>query len=308
MTALAVGLGLTLLLLAGLVWHYLLAPLLRLNQALDQSADHTQEVNQPLQNHPLLKLERDAAWSRHPVGRILARAGQQYNQLYHSTMLDKQAELDALQSQINPHFLYNTLESIRGKAYSEGQQEIAEMTEALSSFFRYSISRKGNDVTLEEELINIQNYFKIQQFRFDNRFQLEIDLPDATSLYHCRLPKLTLQPIVENAIYHGLEEKMGQGKIRITAFANDQRTVITIADNGVGIPEDTLTQLRDRLDESSPLPAGSQGRTRNTGIALHNVNRRLKLMYGPASGLSINSSPGFGTDVEITLPSPPPTP
>lgn len=275
-----------------LSWRRFVSPLATLDVAM--------YLNDPKTNPLYRVLEQNSSWKDYSVGRILFELSNSYRQEYSSNILDKQAELYTLQSQINPHFLYNTLESIRGKAYAEGQNDIAEMTEALSSFFRYSISRKGNTVTMEEELINVRNYFKIQQFRFDNRFNLDIRLQNRDELIYCRLPKLTLQPLVENAIYHGLEEKMGQGRITISAFATDARIVIKVSDNGIGIPEDTLAAIRDSLHDLNKEPLISDNR--NTGIALNNVNRRIKLLYGETFGLSINSTLGFGTDLEITIP------
>ena len=218
---------------------------------------------------------------------------------YASDILNKQAELDALQSQINPHFLYNTLDSIRGQALAEGVEDIADMTEALSTFFRYSISNRNNIVTLEEELENVQNYFMIQQFRFNNRFRLQM-LPFSRQLLErCRLPKLTLQPILENTILHGMEGKIGPGTITIRVDETENRTVITISDDGAGMNEETLLRLQSRLRGDEPV---EMKRSRGSGIALPNVNRRIKLLFGEDYGLYVMSTLGLGTDVEISLP------
>ena len=223
----------------------------------------------------------------------------QLEKAYATDILNKQAELDALQSQINPHFLYNTLDSIRGQALSEGAEDIADMTEALSTFFRYSISNRNHIVTLEEELENIQNYFVIQQFRFNNRFRLSIPPIPPALLEGCRLPKLTLQPILENTILHGMEEKLGPGAITIRVTATDSRTLLTISDDGAGMSEETLLRLQEKLRGDGPV---SLQRARGSGIALPNVNRRIKLLFGEEYGLRVMSTPGLGTDVEISLP------
>lgn len=124
-------------------------------------------------------------------------------------ILNKQTELTALQSQINPHFLYNTLETIRGQALIDDNEEIAKMVEALSAFFRYSISRKGNLVTLRDELANIENYMLIQRYRFNNRFSMEVLIDEEDEeAFDFLIPRLIIQPVVENAIFHGLEEKL----------------------------------------------------------------------------------------------------
>lgn len=220
-------------------------------------------------------------------------------QQYTSDILYKQAELDALQSQINPHFLYNTLDSIRGQALAEGAEDIADMAEALSTFFRYSISNRNNVVTLDEELENVQNYFMIQQFRFNKRFCLQIPPFPRELGESCSLPKLTLQPILENAILHGVEGKIGPGTITIRVVSTDNRTVITISDDGTGMSEETLQRLQERLSSNIPVPLT---RTKGGGIALPNANRRIKLLFGEEYGIRVMSTLGLGTDVEIVLP------
>lgn len=214
-------------------------------------------------------------------------------------ILCRQAEMDALQSQINPHFLYNTLDSIRGQALAEGAEDIADMTEALSTFFRYSISNSNNVATLAEELENVRNYFMIQQFRFSNRFHLEICPFPQELLEECRMPKLTLQPILENCILHGMEQVMGQGTITIRVEATDLRTILTVSDNGAGMQEEVLLRLQSRLRQDTKDP---QTETKRFGIALPNVNRRIQLLFGKEYGLRVMSTLGQGTDVEICLP------
>ena len=124
---------------------------------------------------------------------------------YESKVLSKQMQYQALQSQINPHFLYNTLDSIRGEALMAGNENIASMTERLSRFFRYCISNKGNIATIRDEINNILDYFYIQEYRFGDKFHLEIEVDE--ECYSYKIPQMTLQPIVENAIFHGLERK-----------------------------------------------------------------------------------------------------
>lgn len=214
----------------------------------------------------------------------------------------RQAEYLALQNQINPHFLYNTLEGIRGEALMAGQDNIANMTEALSTFFRYTISDVGHSVTVEQELQSVENYFIIQKFRFEDRLNLTVNLPEhKQDALNCYMPKLVLQPIVENAIVHGIEPKVGVGNIIITITITEKRLLITISDDGVGMDKEQLTQLQERLNvrfiDKPEIVKGKRG-----GIALVNVNNRLKLMYGEEYGLTIYATPGVGTDVEIALP------
>ena len=222
------------------------------------------------------------------------------NREYRAKVLKKQAELNALQSQINPHFLYNTLESIRGEALIEGMDEIADMTEALGNFFRYSISSKGSLVTLEDELNNIQNYYLIQKFRFGERINLKVDMEDRDAIIGFRMPKLIIQPIVENAIFHGLENKIGKGTITISIAVTDQRLVLVISDDGSGIREDKLLEMNERLQKG--IDFSERTEDGGSGIALYNVNQRIKLCFGDEYGIHVYSMLDNGTDVVITLP------
>ncbi len=216
----------------------------------------------------------------------------------------RQAQFLALQNQINPHFLYNTLEGIRGEALGAGLNNVAEMTEALARFFRYTISNPDNFVLLEDELANIENYFIIQQYRFGSRLQLAVEYDDprnSNAILGYKLPKLTLQPIVENAIIHGIERKVGTGTVRIKLETTQTRLLITIADDGVGMAEQRLEQLNERLNNSS-LDYINPDSEQQGGIAVVNVNKRIQLLFGEEYGICVYSTQGVGTDVEITLP------
>ena len=215
----------------------------------------------------------------------------------------KQAEYLALQNQINPHFLYNALEGIRSEALIEGMDDIAKMTEALATFFRYTISQMDNLVTLEDELQNVENYYIIQQYRFGDRLKLIVsyDETDEKEVLGYLLPKLTLQPIVENAIYHGIERKVGAGNVHIRISSSDKYFIISISDDGIGIKEDKLQELSKRL-RSMSIDAVSPNAHRENGVATINVNNRIKLLFGEEYGLNIYSTYNLGTDVEILLP------
>lgn len=215
----------------------------------------------------------------------------------------RQAQYLALQNQINPHFLYNTLESIRSEALIAGLTSVADMTEALATFFRYTISKVENLVSVEEELENCRTYFRIQQYRFGSRLSLSIecDPEDREEIYGCRLPKLTMQPILENSIIHGTECKIGTGHLTIHLERSGKRLLIRISDDGVGMDEDVLSRMNERLGKSGQAFA-SQGSETKGGIALVNVNNRIHLLFGEEYGLHVFSMPGVGTDVEINLP------
>jgi two-component system sensor histidine kinase YesM len=216
----------------------------------------------------------------------------------------RQAQFLALQNQINPHFLYNTLEAIRGEALDAGLNNVAEMTEALARFFRYTISNPDNFVLLEDELANIENYFFIQQYRFGSRLKLVVEYDDpqnSTFILGYKLPKLTLQPIVENAIIHGIEQNMGTGTVRIKLETTQTRLLITISDDGVGMDELRLQQLNEKLNNSS-LDYIKPDSEQKGGIAVVNVHKRVQLLFGEEYGICVYSTKGVGTDVEITLP------
>jgi two-component system sensor histidine kinase YesM len=221
-----------------------------------------------------------------------------------SSLALKQAEINVLQSQINPHFLYNILDSIRGQALSEGVPEIADMTEALANYFRYCVTKDDGIVTLADELKNVENYWRIQQYRFGNKISMQISM-DRESICpdEYEIPKLILQPIVENAIFHGLETKQGIGKVMIRIERTLSRLIIEVSDDGIGMEESELERLREQLKEKQHvITKKDSGSQHGSGIALLNVNERIKLHYGDEYGLQISSSHLTGTEVEFVLP------
>ncbi|HKL99550.1 MAG TPA: histidine kinase [Mobilitalea sp.] len=221
-------------------------------------------------------------------------------QINHETK--RRSEFLALQNQINPHFLYNTLEAIRGDALSAGMDNIADITEALSTFFRYSVTDTGSLVTLADELENVDSYFKIQQYRFGENLELVYEIPGSEDILELMCPKLTLQPIVENAIFHGLEKRADKGKIVVRLEMTDNKVLITIKDNGVGMDGSTLEELNNRLKQISLTYTVREENKKKGGIALVNVSRRIRLLFGENYGIHVFSILDFGTDIRITLP------
>jgi len=216
----------------------------------------------------------------------------------------RQAQYRALQNQINPHFLYNTLESIRSEALVAGLISVADMTEALAVFFRYTISKVENLVTIEEELQNCETYFRIQQYRFGPRLSLSIECApeDRVEIYRCLIPKLTLQPILENSIIHGTELKIGAGRLKVKLERTEKLLTILVSDDGVGMDENKLGMLNERLDKSGRAFQDEDKGEQTGGVALVNVNNRIHLLFGEEYGLHVFSIPMSGTDVRITLP------
>lgn len=212
----------------------------------------------------------------------------------------------ALQNQINPHFLYNTLEAIRGEAIVSGLTNVEKMTEALSTFFRYTISNIENLVTFRQELENVKDYYLIQKYRFGDKINLVvvIDDDDRREIEAYQMPKLILQPIVENSVHHGIENKLGKGCVTISAFCTESRLIIKVADDGIGMTETTLVTLNQRLHKfmMEETVDKEEVLTSKGGIAVINVNTRIKLLYGEDFGLRYESIEGIGTDVIISLP------
>ena len=239
-----------------------------------------------------------------PAGELMAK--RLLGMLVSSELLKlnkRQAQYLALQNQINPHFLYNTLESIRSEALIAGLISVADMTEALAGFFRYTISKVENLVSVEEEIQNCETYFKIQQYRFGERVQLTIEYnnEDREEIFACRIPKLTMQPILENSIIHGTECKLGTGHLKIYLERTGKRLLIRISDDGVGMDAKSLAKMNERLEKSAGAMSHQEPEHKG-GIALVNVNNRIHLLFGEEYGLHVFSMPGIGTDVEITLP------
>lgn len=208
---------------------------------------------------------------------------------YTRQMLLKDTEYRALQAQINPHFLYNTLTSINWMARTSGQAAISRMVEALSRLLRNAISNNVQVITLGEEIGLIQDYMSIQKVRFESELHFLLDIDEKFNGY--RIPKMSIQPIVENAIKHGLENMLGDCTITIAAVEGEEGIDISITDNGPGMDEIALEQLR-----KFEIPS------KGTGIGLKNIHERLRLMFGESAGLHFESSVGMGTTVTIKLP------
>lgn len=206
----------------------------------------------------------------------------------------KQAKYLALQNQINPHFLYNTLEAIRADALMADCEEIAETTEALATFFRYTISNVEESVTFSDELDNVENYFTVQKCRFGDKITMEVEMENE-QLLEAQMPKLILQPLVENAVVHGLEGKIGQGTVRIIIENSDKTLFLRVRDDGDGIAPEQVEQLNQQFSREDRTE-------KKQGIALRNVNSRIRLMFGDDYGLRIYSAKGVGTECCVTMP------
>ncbi len=204
----------------------------------------------------------------------------------------RKSEFDSLQAQINPHFLYNTLDIIVWQIENEKQSEAVHTVTALARFFRLSLGKGKNIVTVKDEIDHVKNYLMIQHMRFKNKFDYEFDI--AEDVLELPSLKLMLQPLVENAIYHGMEFMDGDGMIMVKAWREEDELYLSVADNGLGMTEDKVEMILTGKSTS--------GNGRGSGIGVKNVNERIKLYFGEAYGLTIDSEPDEGTTVIIHLP------
>ncbi len=225
---------------------------------------------------------------------MIMRLKELIEEVYLTRLRKKQTELDALQGQISPHFIYNTLETIRMISVMHKVDEISELTLIFGKLLRYSVNHVNEMVTVKEELQHLKNYVFLQNKRFSNKFTLDIRVQN--SVMEMRTIKLILQPIVENSILHGLERKKGAGTITIVSEQTEEFTIFIIRDNGVGIDTDTLLELNNKMEKYE------ENQQSGTGIGLRNVNERIKLYYGDKYGLSVESKLGVGTVVTLRLP------
>ena len=207
----------------------------------------------------------------------------------------RKSEFDTLQSQINPHFLYNTLDIIVWMIENEQKEKAVKVVTALARFFRISLSRGKSIITVRDELEHVRNYLMIQQMRFKDKFTYEI-ISEPETLELASL-KLMLQPLVENAVYHGMEFMDGEGRIEIRAYQKDGDLWFTIQDNGLGM---TREQVDNLMTEKAHVASGH-----GSGIGVKNVNERIRLYFGEQYGLQIESEPDEGTTVIIHLPATP---
>ena len=215
----------------------------------------------------------------------------------------KNAQLMALQAQINPHFLNNTLNLIGGMALSKNAPEIYQITRVIGDLLRYSISTEGDMVSLGDELKHMQNYIFIQEHRFVGRCTVMVSMDE--TVLDSKLPKFTLQPIVENAFEHGLQHKEGDWKVKIVIRCIGNRIGIMVKDNGIGITGERIKQVRAELQSGLSIMTDrteTNGAGKRRGIGLRNVNARLKLQFGNGYGARIFSKPGAGTLIVLVLP------
>ncbi|MGL5649688.1 MAG: sensor histidine kinase [Clostridium sp.] len=228
------------------------------------------------------------------LGKAIKSMAKRVNTLMDEMVIIEKAkrknELDALQAQINPHFLYNTLDSIIWMIERENYNESVNMVSALAKFFRISLSKGKNIITLEKEIEHAKNYLTIQKIRYKNRFDYSIEIEEEVK--NLASIKLIIQPLVENAIFHGMEDMYGDGEIIIKAYRKEENVYIEVIDNGMGMLEEVCENL---------LTGNSKVKGAGSGVGLKNVHERIKLYFGEGYGVSVESELDEGTTVRIHM-------
>lgn len=224
---------------------------------------------------------------------MIARIDQLIQMVYVEQENKRTAEMKSLQEQIKPHFLYNTLDTISWMARDYDAEDIVRLVDALTNMFRIGLSHGKDIITVKEEITHVSNYLYIQKIRYKDKLNYVIHVDE--SLYAIEVPKLILQPLVENAIYHGVKAKRGGGTITITGVPEGENLVFTVQDNGAGMPQEKVEELNRRMSERSVLDE-------QKSFGLFYIRERIQLCYGKGYGVHVESALGEGTRVTITLP------
>lgn len=229
------------------------------------------------------------------LGRTLRSTVAQIQELMHDILVEQEekrkSELDALQSQINPHFLYNTLDSIVWMIEGEHYEDAVFMITQLASLFRIALSRGKTIIRIGDEIMHARNYMNIQKVRYKNIFSVDFSIDE--TILDCCTVKLVVQPLLENAIYYGVECMDGDGEISVIGYRRENDIYIEVKDNGLGMPKETVDAL---------LKENNRVRGKGSGVGLINVHNRIRLRFGKPYGLEIESCPDEGTTVRIHLP------
>ena len=219
-------------------------------------------------------------------GKMINQINSLIEDVYKSRIIQKDYEMKALQAQINPHFLYNSLSLINWMAIEADQKDISGITLSLSSFYRTALNKGKNILLVKDEILNMKSYLDIQLMMHDYEFDAEINIDDEILEY--KILNLLLQPLIENAIDHGIDlKRSGRGKITISGYMDNGNVVLSVCDNGIGMEQDKVDTI---LTENSK------------GYGVRNVNERIKLYYGSEYEIKINSKIGEGTTMIVRIP------
>lgn len=283
------GMGLLLLLVIILSYYIprsITMPITRISRVTDQVAKGNLSVRAAAESGAEARMLSDS------LNAMIDKINELLDQVTTEQIRLRKAEFELLQAQINPHFLYNTLDTIVWLAEAGDQKRVVSMVGNLSDFFRTSLNQGKDIISIREELAHVRSYLEIQQVRYQDILRYEITVPE--DLYEYKIPKITIQPLVENALYHGIKNKRGQGMITITGKSKENGFVLYVRDNGIGMTQERLKEVRAGIQKLSYTGKEIYG--------LYNVNERIRLNFGETYGISIESTYGEGTCVSISLP------
>ena len=283
------GMGLLLLLVIILSYYIprsITMPITRISRVTNQVAKGNLSVRAAAESGAEARMLSDS------LNAMIDKINELLDQVTTEQIRLRKAEFELLQAQINPHFLYNTLDTIVWLAEAGDQKRVVSMVGNLSDFFRTSLNQGKDIISIREELAHVRSYLEIQQVRYQDILRYEITVPE--DLYEYKIPKITIQPLVENALYHGIKNKRRQGKITITGERSENGFVLYVRDNGIGMTQERLNEVRAGIQKLSYTGKEIYG--------LYNVNERIRLNFGETYGISIESTYGEGTCVSISLP------
>lgn len=283
------GMGLLLLLVIILSYYIprsITMPITRISRVTNQVAKGNLSVRAAAESGAEARMLSDS------LNAMIDKINELLDQVTTEQIRLRKAEFELLQAQINPHFLYNTLDTIVWLAEAGDQKRVVSMVGNLSDFFRTSLNQGKDIISIREELAHVRSYLEIQQVRYQDILRYEITVPE--DLYEYKIPKITIQPLVENALYHGIKNKRGQGTITITGKSKENGFVLYVRDNGIGMTQERLNEVRAGIQKLSYTGKEIYG--------LYNVNERIRLNFGETYGISIESTYGEGTCVSISLP------
>lgn len=261
-------------------------PIRELSEVTDQVAKGNLSVRSKVQSGNEVSVLGES------MNTMIDKINELLNQVTTEQTLLRKAEFELLQAQINPHFLYNTLDAIVWLAESGEHKKVVEMVGSLSEFFRSSLNKGKDIVTIREELQHVRSYLQIQQVRYQDIMRYKINIPKELNQY--KIPKITVQPLVENALYHGIKNKRGIGEIEVRGWREENYFIICVEDDGIGIDEKRLAQIQEEIKNGVRTGDGIYG--------LYNVNERIRLNFGEEYGITIESVYGEKTVVRIKLP------
>lgn len=260
-------------------------------KTLEQTMRRVEEGNFDVRIEPLGKDEIGSLSVRFNF--MLSRINELINTVYKEQIAKQQAEFTVLMSQINPHFLYNTLGTVKWYARMKQQSEIERMVTSVIDLLKSSVRRVGEFHSLEQEIAQLKNYIYIQKIGYGEAFQVDYDVDE--QLLGCEVPYFILQPLVENAILHGIEMSKGSGRISVSARTAENHLILVVEDNGIGMSEEQIDNLLNIVTKKETVPGV-------TSIGIHNVNERIQLYYGQQFGLSYESTLGLGTKAMVCIP------